>query len=46
MEVSPQADLREDFNAFNRELDVEGLCRAFLKRVRALKDAQGDRISH
>ena len=29
----------------NRELNVEGLCRGFLKRVRALKDAEGDRIS-
>jgi hypothetical protein len=29
----------------NRECNVEGLCRAFLKRVQALKEAEGDRIS-
>ena len=38
------ARLKAICSDINRELDVEGLCRAFLKRVRALKDAQGDRI--
>ena len=30
----------------NDKLDVEGLCRGFLKRVRALRDAEGGRLPH
>lgn len=38
------ARLKDACRDINQKLDVEGLCRAFLKRVHALKDAKGGRL--
>jgi len=47
-------ETREDYgqrlkrccDEINRELDVENLCRAFPKRIKQLKDAEGGRLSY
>ena len=38
------ARLKDACRDINRKLDVEGLCRSFLQRVHALKDAKGGRL--
>ena len=32
--------------AINRDLDVSGLCRGWMKRMQDLKDKAGDRLHH
>ena len=39
------ARLRQCCAEINAELDVEGLCRAFLERVQKLVDKEGDRLA-
>ena len=39
-------DLPAIVQEINDTLDVEGLCRAFPKRLQKLVDAKGDRIQH
>ena len=40
------ARLKRCCEEVNAELDVEGLCRDFPKRIKLLRDAQGGRIAH
>ena len=38
--------LKRSCEEVNRDLDVEGLCRGFPKRLRKLKDCEGGRLKH
>ena len=48
LETREQYDqrLKSCYEAINRDCDVEGLCRRWMKRIQELEDNDGDRLDH